>query len=940
MPDRQTISDGDSSRTERAPEPIREEPADLHAALSEMVVLLAAAAQHQDATDAYLAACGICQIVDDWFDAAAWRSRQAVALLDGRAPAVGLLRAGVDTAAALRRLPASGIRAFRLREDIRLLIRSLADSMVCGLIGDTGEEPARAQFPALARDLIGQIRGCRLDRMPSALTSQLVRPPSSFRSFDQHPQDLVELARRFTAAHPDCRRPLTVAGVRTSGGYLAPLAAAALRAMGYLQADWVSTRPGSPLPHAAALTARAARAGGMVLVVDDPPSTGGSLAAVARSVRRRGYEPRQIVPLFAGFTSDAPKALREYPCLILPPEDWHIRKLLSRASLRAAVADAFMDREVIDVECDEPHLPGRDAHLAVRLTAHLRDGDETESVELIAEGAGTGYLGRHAVAVAAHLPGLVPTVYGFRDGVLLRSTGEACAFDAVAAQDVVDYAAARQRDLAVPQDRGALLQGRQPVWEVGARILARGFGRFGPLLRPPLIDPALRSLLRADQPCLIDGRTGVSGWLSAPAPDGGVRKTDFDEGGFSHHDLACYDAAYDLAGAAVRAPQAERDLIEGWQRTTGTRIDPARWCVYQLVHAWNLDRLGHEPRLDGQARAVRSLLGQLFVADVDAEPDGPWCVLDVDGVLELDFGGTSISTLSAMTALRALRAHRFRVLLATGRCVADVRARCDAYRLAGGVAEYGAVLYDASSGRTFDASPDSVAAAERRALIADLTSDPSVRIDPGFTRCVRASQYHETSRRATGLSPDTLRRVAAGHSGFRAVIGDAQTDFVPSNVDKASAVRRLLSLMGESATVELAVGDTAMDLGILRMARIGLAPAHARQALRGEGVQFTRSAYQNGLAQAVGRLLGHQPGGCPTCRAPRLTTSEQLVLSLLSAAQGGRRGLPAAALRLAALRRATATAAAAPTAVTARMSAPAPVPASATTETGGAAWSS
>ena len=39
---------------------------------------------------------------------------------------------------------------------------------------------------------------------------------------------------------------------------------------------------------------------------------------------------------------------------------------------------------------------------------------------VVAEGVGLGYLGRHALGVAARLPGLTPDVLAFEDGVLYR----------------------------------------------------------------------------------------------------------------------------------------------------------------------------------------------------------------------------------------------------------------------------------------------------------------------------------------------------------------------------------------------------------------------------------------------------------------------------------------------------------------------------------------
>ena len=219
----------------------REEPLDLHADLAELLRWLEQAAERGDVTDSYLAACGISQIIEDWSDATAWRARQAAALLGDRSRAARMLRTGVDAAASSRRMVGTGLRVRALHETAGVLVRVLADAVTAPLVSgspadplsaDAGEQHDPDRFPEAGRSLVRLLSGCRLDRLPARLTGQVQRPPSCFRSFDQQPHDLVELARRFAAQHPDRDRPLIVLGVRTSGGYLAPLVAAALRARG------------------------------------------------------------------------------------------------------------------------------------------------------------------------------------------------------------------------------------------------------------------------------------------------------------------------------------------------------------------------------------------------------------------------------------------------------------------------------------------------------------------------------------------------------------------------------------------------------------------------------------------------------------------------------------------------------------------------------------
>ena len=851
---------------------------DLYADIPELVSRLGRAVRRDDALDAYLSAGAIAQIMDDRAEGTDTLVRRLTALLgDGRGPLARAARVLGRLQAARRGL--LGGRALRAhREEAGRLVSLLAEDVVGGR--GVGEQTRALLQSAPAR------------AWAAAADAAVARPPSCFRSFDQHPRDCAELARRFAQRHPDRGAPVVVLGVRTSGAYLAPLIAAFLRRQGYDAAP-ANMRPGGPLPRRALARLRAAAQPGRVIVVDDPPSSGAALAKAVRAARACGLTATQVVAVYAAFADEAAPALpREVPRIVLGAQDWHIRKLLSPQSVAEFVRETFADHDILEVLSDEPGLPGRSGHLGVRATVWLRSDQGVHRLDLRAEGVGTGYLGRRAYDVAARMPGITPRVFALRDAVMLRAAGEPVPPAAVPLDAAADYAVARHERLRVGADRSALLRGRQPAWEVAGRIFAAGFGRLGPALRPLLVDPPLRALTAARTPCLTDGTTVLAGWETAPG--GGLHKSDFDDGSFSHLDLACYDAGFDLAGVAVGQPESESALLARYAARTGEWIDPARWCVYRCVHAWHQRRIGEagpQAEVDAvraQTRALQDLFGRLYLGDLAEEPAGPWVLLDVDGVVELDFGGVSAPTIASMTALRALRAHGYRVLLATGRSLPEVRDRCVAYRLAGGVAEYGAVATDARTGSVYDLVTAADWHRQRRVLMEELAAFPQVRLDPRYRWVVRAVGL----RARLGTLPGTVT-----------VPGDAQTDFVPAGVEKATAVRALLALLGEHrAEVALAVGDTATDLGILRLAKLGLAPAHAGRAVRDEGVRCTRAPYQAGLAQAVGRLIGHRPGTCPQCAPPELTPAERFLTSLVSVGERGRLGLAPALLGLAAQR--------------------------------------
>ncbi|WP_435302920.1 HAD family hydrolase [Kitasatospora phosalacinea] len=238
-----------------------------------------------------------------------------------------------------------------------------------------------------------------------------------------------------------------------------------------------------------------------------------------------------------------------------------------------------------------------------------------------------------------------------------------------------------------------------------------------------------------------------------------------------------------------------------------------------------------------------------------------------------------------MLALRALRAHGFRPLPATGRSLPELQDRCRAYGLAGGVAEYGAVVHLPGRAPLPLADRDGAAVRALAARSADLEVDPLAR----WT--ARVSRRQPDGRR-TGLDGRTAGRIAAA-TGTRTVRGEQQTDFLPPGVGKAAGVRALLAELGDPGAVPVfAAGDGPADLELLRWARLGTAPAHAPAELR-SAARVSASAYQAGLAEGVAALLGHRPGGCPRCRPPRPAPGSRALLALLALPEAGPAGTPA-----------------------------------------------
>ena len=898
-------------------------PADMYATVPELLSRLLLAADEADWLDAFLLAAGACQVVEDLLQGTSWLPRRFLDHVGaGGGPAAQIAlrsaRGGLQVATRLTLTSPARNGLHRWCRHLSALTENLA-----GLVVTSDAPGARSSADGLRRDLRSAVTWLR-DRSGThrLLSGAVLRHPSCFASFDQHPDDMAELARRFAVRHPDRDRPLLVVGVRTSGSYLAPLVGAALRGLGYREVVIGTTRPGAAVLPGQGTTVRRIRAeAGLVLVLDDPPITGGSLAAVARQAEREGFPARAVVPLVATFddTGTLPDALADYPGVLLPGRDWRVRDLLRPDVLEALVSGTLAGTQQLRrITVGEQGPLSRWAHLAVPITVEMEADGQPRTIAMRAEWTGVGYFGERSVTVAEALGDLVPRIYAFADGVLVRErlpgeerharNAEGLPAGHVGIEEVARYIATRRDVLSLPEDRSGHLAGRQPVWEVAARITAPVLGRLGDVLRPPLVEPLMRAVLSTERPCLIDNRTTLDRW-AADRREGWV-KTDFAEGAFSHLDLASYDAAFDLARAAMSAPDDEDGLLTAYRRLSDGHITPARWCLLKLVHAWDVERLAAaggapagaaEQARRAKARVLQQFLATAYLSGIQAGARGDWCVLDIDGVLETDVLGFSASSPLGMLSLRALRAHGYRVLLATGRPLPDLRDRCETYGLVGGVAEYGCVSYDAETGAVDILVPAGSREPADSALVRRLSEEPSVHLDPDYRWSVRASVGRGAGR--TALPAETVRVLLADPaigSCYSVVQGDAQTDFVPRGVDKAHGVSGLLERLGEPTAVPVsAVGDGDADVSLLKWAECGLAPRNAQRGVRAAGVPVLSGAYQAGLAEAVGRLIGHRPGGCPVCAPPRQDTETRALLALLAVPEAGRAGAPVRIARLA-----------------------------------------
>jgi 3-deoxy-D-manno-octulosonate 8-phosphate phosphatase KdsC-like HAD superfamily phosphatase len=389
----------------------------------------------------------------------------------------------------------------------------------------------------------------------------------------------------------------------------------------------------------------------------------------------------------------------------------------------------------------------------------------------------------------------------------------------------------------------------------------------------------------------------ASSWFEDPARKSLV-KANAAERTFSNRNLAHADVAFDVASAGVAWPHLAAEVRTAFAAQTGEAIDAERWFVLRLVALWAARRDGELSRQEERracSRVLQDYIAEVYLDDLPAATTGPLCGIDLDGVLETETLGFLGTSPAGGRALRALRAHDFRAVLVSGRSAGEVAERCRAYGLAGGVAEYGAAT---CSGGGADVRSELTGAqtAAVEAARAVLVPWPGVEIGSDHSFIVRAWTRDAAGRRCPLPREAVAAALACGP--LRSIDGDDQTDLVPVGADKATGMRALADRLSTDGRLALAVGDTAEDLPMLGLASVAVAPRNASAAVRDAGVRIARRSYQAGTAEAVGHLIGHEPGGCPQCRAAESGRQRRRVLRILAARERGRAGLVAAAVTL------------------------------------------
>jgi hydroxymethylpyrimidine pyrophosphatase-like HAD family hydrolase len=750
---------------------------------------------------------------------------------------------------------------------------------------------------------------------PARLVRRRVKVPAAFRTQDLSHHDVLELADRFAAAFPERRRPLLVVGLRTAGSYFAPLLRAALFARGFEDARSVTLRPkkGFAAWERAELSWCAAHEG-MALLVDEPADTGSTLSKVVARLRSAGVPPGRIVALFPVHPTrrEWHRAYESLPLadihvLSLAPEDWHKQRLLDSGAFEPVLQGYFRARgyagarlgdaaSASDFNRQLERTSEQKFHTRLKRVFEVRllkrDGAE-ETRYVLAKSVGWGWLGYHAFLAGEALSEFVPPLLGLREGILFtewlpQTEAAATAEDrSRLLRRLAAYVAARVRLLGLPADpTPELSRHNQKGVELLAGVLSRAYGwKPAAVLRRARLRHRL-CLRPCSVPTLIDGKMRPLEWVRAGSD---WLKADFEHHALGKTELNVTDPAYDLADAILHfslSPAEEDALVAWYAEATGDDGVGERLFLHKLLAGTSalgaaLDNLD-DARLSHRAEdwnrsylAARNFLtlhtarlcGRLAGAPASVRWGSPLVVMDIDGVLDKQIFGFPSTTAAGIRALALFHAHGTSLALNTARSLAEVQEYARAYGCAGGVAEYGSVVWDATTGRTrVLVTPESRAELER--VAAALRALPGVFLDDSYEHSLRAYSYDR--KRTVPLPMPLVHGVLAdlGVKRLRLHQTFLDTAILPSEVDKGRGLLELLTLVGQGDAETIAIGDSEPDLAMFRVARRSFAPSH----ISGRGVagligcRITDRPFQPGLLRAARQIVHLDGTDCERCR--------------------------------------------------------------------------
>jgi hypoxanthine phosphoribosyltransferase len=856
--------------------------------------------QREVITNIFLLSCSMTDTIDDYVAGNTYDFSKVSQMLPLLRLVIRALNALLGGTRRLRETRLSGLRAWS--EAWRSVVTDfLQHTMV--------DEPVQA-------DLVQQrarLAGFLPPKFPRRLWLSRPKMPAFFRSRDFASYDCLELGRKFVDRFPGSERPAMILGLRTAGSFLAPLLCAYLRAR-FLAVQWTAIRPKKGLASSERAALRAAlRRGARVLIIDESIHSGHTLVTAITLLRQMGFKDNDIVvlnpaePAFPDWKdSGVVRSVPNIHTITLEPSSRYKERFLDAdsGSVKSVLNEYFgasgyrIESIGAGEKVNAASRSGPPERVDVRLKqvfeVHISNATGQNDIRrVLAKSVGWGWLGYHAFQAGRALKAFVPPILGLRDGFLFTewlsqdsNTTAVVPACQMTVEAVSSYVAARAEDLKLDSNLSSDLvrERRHKGLEMLAGALSRAYGsRIAAAVQRFHIQEKLAK--GCSLSVLTDSKMAADEWICA---DRALVKTDFEHHGQGKNELGMTDPAYDLADAILHfgfSADDEKRLIDRYIVESRDFSVANRLFLNKLLAglwAQNLATLGlQNPRLVGQrdifhrqyirawnflvSQTVREC-GKLCGASADASWHNPLVVIDIDGVLDRMVFGFPSTTAAGIKALSLFSSHGFAVALNTARTLREVKEYCDAYGLAGGVAEYGGVAWDRVTNRQVSLV-GLEAMRELEEARGALRRIPGIFLNDDYQFSLRAFTYQngKTMPLPRLLAQDLLAglkldRLHAHHTGLDTAITAKETD-------KGTGLRALLSLTGLAVPEVITIGDSEPDLAMFRVACRSFAPANVscRKEAQLLGCHIAKSVYQPGLLESAEKIIHPSGERCEHC---------------------------------------------------------------------------
>lgn len=770
--------------------------------------------------------------------------------------------------------------------------------------------------------------------LPRKLLQKRMRIMEGYRRQDLTHHDLATLADRFAESCPARDTHILVIGPRTAGTYFAPVVKGNLEAMGFHDVRWFTFRPRRGLfPAEKRRLRRLLRHDTEVVIVDDYSNTGLTFRLVQESLAKLGVRPDKITLLAPLHPTKPDMHLTDSPAtriIRLEHKDLYKTRLLEKKNVGALLRQYLGASENVDFQVEENE---EIQSINARLWKHYKDSFQArlkriyqlnfqspaflpERIRVLGKSVGWGWLGYHAYLAAGRLKEFVPDLIGLRDGILYTEwiDGRPMTRDDISGKTLVkmgSYIASRSLRLPVGEDPRFESTEVHSGWLEIVSMLKRPYVSRTGILKRRVLHRHLRDSL-CPRPCLVDGQMSPRKWI---VNDGKIRKTDFEHHNFGEPELDVVDPAYDLAIASFEfemSAEEEAKMVAAYEEHNGDRQIRRRLFLYKLLYASHvkkltLGRILEHPRPDCTVELNRRYIrswnalvynmneynGELVRKDTRGSSGNTLFFLDLDDVFDFFTLGFPHTTPSGLKAVSLLHAKDFTIIPNTGRSTEHVYNYCAAYGFPYGIGEYGGVFVSAS-GQTEISLVDGEARRQLEVCKSLIGKAHDVFIDPTYRHCIRAYRYslYGTEPLTDKEAQDILR-----DNGLDSLNSHQRPDatyFTDKHTDKGAALEFVRDYLGCPRERTYAIGDSDVDVPMLRKAGHAFAPKNCSPQIRELAVKHECRVVpgyrQRGLLDAVNEIVTseHKIPGSLTLAGATSDLLREMILCLTARAEQSR----------------------------------------------------